>query len=124
MKLHILSDLHLEFADFHEPETDAVVAIVAGDLHVGEKGLAWAIEKLGTKETIYVLGNHEYYHHAIPKLTEKLKKEAEDTNIHILENDEIIIGDVHFLGCTLWSDFKLLYWKYQSAMQSAWLCSL
>ena len=31
MKLHILSDLHIEFADFVPPETDADAVILAGD---------------------------------------------------------------------------------------------
>ncbi len=108
MKLHILGDLHLEFAEFNVPKTDADVVIISGDLHVGERGLGWALENFRNQEVIYVIGNHEYYRGAIPKLTDKLRKNSEGTNIHILENDEIIIGDVLFLGCTLWSDFQLL----------------
>ena len=108
MKLHILGDLHLEFAEFDVPKTDANVVIISGDLNVGERGLGWALENFRNQEVIYVIGNHEYYRGAIPKLTDKLRKNSEGTNIHILENDEIIIGDVLFLGCTLWSDFQLL----------------
>ncbi len=108
MKLHILSDLHLEFAEFDVPKTDADVVIISGDLHIGEQGLVWALENFRNQEVIYVIGNHEYYRGAIPKLTDKLRKNSEGTNVHILENDELIIGDVMFLGCTLWSDFQLL----------------
>jgi hypothetical protein len=32
MKLHILSDLHTEFAAFAPPETDADAVILAGDI--------------------------------------------------------------------------------------------
>ena len=39
MKLHILSDLHTEFADSDLPETDANVVILAGDIGVGTAGL-------------------------------------------------------------------------------------
>jgi Icc-related predicted phosphoesterase len=53
------------------------------------------------------LGNHEYYYGIIPELTDTLKKKAEVTNIHILENEELIINDIVFLGCTLWTDFDL-----------------
>jgi Icc-related predicted phosphoesterase len=44
MKLHVLSDLHTEFADFSPPETDADVVILAGDIGVGLGGIegeAW-----------------------------------------------------------------------------------
>jgi DNA repair exonuclease SbcCD nuclease subunit len=36
-----------------------------------------------------------------------LRKLASGTNIHILENDQLVINDVTFLGCTLWTDFQL-----------------
>jgi hypothetical protein len=39
MKLHILSDLHTEFAGFVPPETDADVVILAGDIGVGVEGV-------------------------------------------------------------------------------------
>jgi len=32
MKIHVLSDLHTEFADFVPPETDADVVVLAGDI--------------------------------------------------------------------------------------------
>jgi len=88
MKLHILSDLHLEFAEFDLPKTDADVTIISGDLHVGERGLGWALENIRNQEVIYVIGNHEYYRGAIPKLTDKLRMNSEGTNIHILEKPE------------------------------------
>lgn len=34
MKLHVLSDLHLEFGGFPVPETDADVVVLAGDTRV------------------------------------------------------------------------------------------
>ncbi len=86
MKLHILSDLHIEFAEFNPPKTDADVVILAGDIHIGQKGFTWAKEKFRNQEVIYVIGNHEYYRNAIPKLTEELKILSHGTNIHILEN--------------------------------------
>ena len=107
MKLHILSDLHIEFEAFNLPMTDADVVILAGDIHVAQKGLDWAKEKIHNKPVIYVLGNHEYYGQAFPKHLEKLQQLARGSNIHILENDSIDIDGVRFLGCTLWTDFKL-----------------
>ena len=37
MKLHILSDLHSEFAGFTPPEIDADVVVLAGDIGVGRR---------------------------------------------------------------------------------------
>lgn len=61
MKLHILTDLHLEFGPFYPPETDADLVILAGDTDVGTKGITWAKEAFIGKQVVYVPGNHEYY---------------------------------------------------------------
>jgi hypothetical protein len=42
MKLQILSDLHIEFESFHPPATDADMVILAGDIHIGKRGIDWA----------------------------------------------------------------------------------
>lgn len=107
MKLHILSDLHLEFSGFQPQPTDADVVILAGDTYPGERGVQWAAANFPDTPVLYLLGNHEYYGHALPKLITDLKEAAKGTNIHILENDSVAFGDVEFLGCTLWTDFKL-----------------
>ncbi|MEH1990166.1 type II toxin-antitoxin system RelE/ParE family toxin [Nostoc sp.] len=41
------------------------------------------------------------------RLVEKLKDYSLGTNVHVLENDLVTIEGVNFLGCTLWTDFKL-----------------
>lgn len=107
MKLLVLNDLHVEFEGFDPPATDADVVILAGDIHVGTKGLAWARKKFPSVPVIYVLGNHEYYGEALPKHTDKLKDLAKGSNIHILENDRLDLDGVVFLGTTLWTDFRL-----------------
>jgi Icc-related predicted phosphoesterase len=107
MKVQILSDLHIEFQPFRIPATDADVVILAGDIHVAKKGVIWAKENIQDKPVLYVLGNHEYYGKAYPKLVDDLKELAIESNVIILENDSIEIDGVRFLGCTLWTDFKL-----------------
>jgi Icc-related predicted phosphoesterase len=107
MKLHILSDLHIEFEMFEPPPTVSDVVVLAGDIHVGKKGIDWAKANFSDKPVIYVLGNHEYYGRAFPKHIDDLKQLVKGTNIHILENDHLVIDGVTFLGCTLWTDFKL-----------------
>ena len=105
MKLHILNDLHIEFEDFEPPATDADVVVLAGDIGVGMKGLRWAEDRFPDKPVIYVPGNHEFYHHDIA-LIEELKAQAPD-HIHVLNDDQIIIDRVRFLGSILWTDFSL-----------------
>lgn len=107
MKLHILSDLHIEFEMFEPPPTESDAVILAGDIHVGKKGIDWAKANFPDKPVIYILGNHEYYGRAFPKHIDDLKQLAEGTNIQILEQDRLVIDGVTFLGCTLWTDFKL-----------------
>ena len=107
MRLHILSDLHLEFGHVKIPPTDADVVVLAGDIHVGQKGLKWARKQFPDKPGIYVLGNHEFYRHSLPDLTEQLKHEADGSQIRLLENGAVEIDGYTFLGCTLWTDFQL-----------------
>jgi predicted phosphodiesterase len=107
MRLHILSDLHIEFGDIKLPKVSSDIIVLAGDIHIGTKGLNWIKNKFKNKKVIYVLGNHEYYYNIIPELADVLKRKSEGTNIHVLENEELVIDNVVFLCCTLWTDFKL-----------------
>lgn len=117
MKLHILSDLHLEFAAFTPPETDADVVLLPGDINLGVAGIEWA-QKAFKKPVIYVPGNHEYYREHEGKMRQKLRSAAAGSNVHLLDNDMVIIEGVRFLGGTLWTDFR--YGSHQAfAMQEA-----
>src|SRR5437016_7624084 len=107
MRLHILGDLHLEFGTAKVPATDADVVVLAGDIHLGREGRKWARSHFQDKPVIYVLGNHEFYRHSIPALTENLKRETDGSHIHLLENDTFALNGFMFLGCTLWTDFRL-----------------
>jgi Icc-related predicted phosphoesterase len=107
MKLHILSDIHLEFAAFMPPKTDADVVILAGDIQPGVKAIPWIEANFPAVPVVYVPGNHEYYGQAIPRHTIKLKEQVQGRHIHVLANDAVVIGEVAFLGCTLWTDFEL-----------------
>ncbi len=104
MKLHILSDLHTEFADFEPPETDADVVVLAGDIGVGTGGIEWAERQFRGMPVIYVPGNHEYYHHDVG-IVEQLKSSA-PANVHVLDQDAFELEGVRFLGTTLWTDFR------------------
>lgn len=105
MKLHILSDLHIEFADFEPPATNSDVIVLAGDIGVGPGGLEWAAARLPDVPVIYVPGNHEYYNHDL-RLSDELKADAPD-NIHVLNDEQAVVDDVRFIGCVMWTDFEL-----------------
>ena len=120
MKLHILNDLHIEFEDFTPPETDADIVILAGDIGVGTGGLQWAEAQFQDRPVIYVPGNHEFYHHDIA-LIDELKAQA-PAHIHVLNDDQVVIGGVRFLGSILWADFALFgeadkFFSMQAARQ-------
>jgi predicted phosphodiesterase len=107
MRLHILSDSHLEFGDWTLERTDADVVILAGDIHQGSRGIEWARQHFPQQPVIYVMGNHEFYGHDAQPLLARCRAETHGSNIHLLENQSIQIGDVTFLGCALWTDFEL-----------------
>lgn len=107
MFLYILSDLHLEFGEFVVPEIQPDVVLLAGDVHIGTKGVEWALHTFPNTPVLYVAGNHEFYGHAVPALYDKLRRKSHGSLLHVLENESIRIGNVVFYGCTLWSDFAL-----------------
>ncbi len=60
MKIRLYSDLHLEFGPFDPPDAAADLVVLAGDIHVGVKGVEWALEQKFGCPVLYVLGNHEF----------------------------------------------------------------
>jgi predicted phosphodiesterase len=109
MKIRILSDLHVDFGTVVLPKVEADVTVLAGDIRPGKSALQWIGRNFPAEQPIiYVLGNHEFYGNAIPKLIDDFRRMSAGSNIHVLENDCLNIDGVRFLGCTLWSDFSLL----------------
>lgn len=107
MIIRILSDLHLEFAEFEPPVVPADVVILAGDIHVGDKALPWIQRHFQDTPVIYVPGNHEYYGQVLPKHTVELRQRCAAIGVHLLDEDAIDLAGMRFLGCTLWTDFEL-----------------
>ena len=119
MRIHIISDLHLEFASYNVQGLEADVIVLAGDISVGMKGLEWAAKLLSRTKAhiIYVAGNHEFYHYEIHSLRKVMREycsapigwDGDDGQhrLHFLDDDEIVIKGIRFLGSTLWTDFKL-----------------
>lgn len=107
MKILILSDLHNEFGTLEVGQTNCDAVVLAGDTDTGSRGAKWALETFKEIPIIYICGNHEYYGSKMYKIQQQLKELSEGTNLFYLENEELILNNIRFLGCTLWTDFRL-----------------
>jgi len=113
MKIWIASDLHLEFGNPFVPTMpgDADVIVCAGD--VLTKGVVptiqWFAETIARHiPVVVVAGNHEFYSASLEEgIRDGREFAARFPNIHFLENQSVDIGEVRFIGCTLWTDFRL-----------------
>lgn len=106
-KLLIKSDLHLEFSNMLPRESEADIIILAGDIWKGDNGIHWARGTWPNKEIIYVASNHEFYGKNRLNVVSMLRTAAAETGVNFLDNDEVVIGGLRYLGATLWTDFKL-----------------
>jgi DNA repair exonuclease SbcCD nuclease subunit len=126
MKIAICSDVHLEFGQLVLENTDeADVLILSGDICVARDFMdrdpydimdygksaryheffSSACDKF--RNVVYIVGNHEHYHgdfvETIPNLRKRL---AYLKNLHILDKETVELGDVTFIGGTLWTDMN------------------
>ncbi|NDG79570.1 MAG: phosphoesterase [Synechococcaceae bacterium WB8_1B_057] len=133
MKVQLVSDLHLEFSDINianQNDTDVLILggdiMIAQDLHDHPENDQIMDLILGTRRekaqrfrnflkrvslefphVIYIAGNHEFYHGKYPAALDYLKIECEPyNNIHFLNNSTFFLGDVTFIGSTLWTDMN------------------
>ena len=105
MKLNILSDLHLGFGAMDRPINDAEMVVLAGDISRPREAISWALKF--EKPVLYVPGNHEFYGSSIDGALEELRHLSKGTQVQVLDNREVVMGAVRFLGTTLWTDFEL-----------------
>jgi Icc-related predicted phosphoesterase len=113
MNILLLSDLHLENPGFVPyPNVDDIpsnvdVVVLAGDIHVGTQGVAWAQKYLPHWPVLYVPGNHEFYGGEYHQTLANIRYACGGSNVQVLERDSVVISNVRFLGTTLWTDFLL-----------------
>lgn len=110
MKIQIASDLHLEYLRNEHPDhrivqhTDADVLVLAGDIANCRDGIIafsdWPVP------VVYVHGNHEFYGDEYHAVRDRLSN-ASAGSVHYLENQELVLSGVRFLGCCLWTDYAL-----------------
>ena len=112
MKIRLLSDLHLEHSHLHPPfvlpAAEADVVVLAGDIDNGTRAIDWAERAFHGQTVLYVPGNHEYYESDLQATGLALRARARrSSNVRLLDNDELVVDGVRFLGSTLWTDFAL-----------------
>lgn len=106
MRIHILSDLHNEFAPFVPERVEADVVILAGDIDLKTKGVVWAGQAFPhIPHVIYTPGNHEFYKGALGHTLSKIRGAA--AGVHVLDLDELIIDQVRFLGATSFTNYRV-----------------
>jgi Icc-related predicted phosphoesterase len=116
MKVKVLSDIHLEFGDFDPGNGD--VLVLAGDICTASCFLFRSDAEyaaryirffercvLNYNKVFYVMGNHEHYN-GIFEDTETVLRENLPDGITILQNQSEFYNGWHFVGATLWTNFK------------------
>lgn len=128
MRIHILSDLHLEQTpsefdaapslDLPSPAADVV--ILAGDIHHDIQGIAWAQQQFADTPVLYVPGNHEFCTgFSMDDTLMLMQSMAQDSSVHLLHRQSLILHGVRFIGVTLWTDFLLHGQAQRQAAQRA-----
>ena len=107
MKIRVVSDLHVDLAAWEPPADDADVVVIAGDIKNGPDGFVWARRHFPDVEIVAVLGNHEFYGGTLEKRQDLLRQEASTTGVNLLDCGDVVLCGVRFVGCTLWTDFRL-----------------
>ena len=128
MKIAVASDLHLEFGDLDfENTNNSEVLILSGDIctvsdlvQVPQPDLTLVanyrsdryhefFQRCSTRfpHVIYILGNHEHYNHDFANTITHLKEMlAHLPNLHVMEKEQLTIGDTTFLAGTLWTNMN------------------
>ena len=126
MKIAVCSDLHLEFGDITlHNDQQADVLVLSGDICVARDLLEHdSPSMLGTAKSerihnffkncckefghvIYVLGNHEHYDGDFKyTFTDMKKMLGYLDNLVMLDQHAFTLGDVTFIGGTLWTDMN------------------
>jgi len=124
MRVQLASDLHLDLLERRwpleqliAPARGADLLVLAGDIHRGRRAIElfadWPVPVL------YLAGNHEYYDGLWEQLRGDLRRAADGTSVHFLDNDAIEVGQLRFLGCTLWTDYRVSGHAQSLAMEAA-----
>lgn len=113
MRILVLSDLHHELWREHAQRIDPSISrpdvvVLAGDIDVGARAVEWAAQTFPGLPVLYVHGNHEAYGKNLEDVQEQIAEACKSAgHVHFLNCSEFRLGNVRFLGATLWTDFGL-----------------
>lgn len=120
MRIKVLSDVHLEFHQDKQPHPispgEGDVLILAGDiLRSCDIGTGNDLDEVyqtfledcvrGYNKVFYTLGNHEYYEGVWETTEERIRNNLPE-GISLLNNQSEFYNGIHFIGSTLWADFR------------------
>jgi predicted phosphodiesterase len=115
MRLHVLSDLHLEHRrDWRDlvdriPSDLGEVMVMAGDVLclAAEEESAEMLARLRSKarHVLYVLGNHEHYRCELQAAKAVAADLCAGAGVRLLDETTLELEGRRFLGCTLWFSF-------------------
>ena len=114
----IRDEMDLLYVPTPLPEDRDTILVIAGDFwsdgrfysRLDKDGISW-ISKISKNfhSVVMVLGNHDYWGCKLDKEPNVVKQALLDqslSNCYLLENDTVIIGNVKFVGATLWTSFN------------------
>lgn len=134
MKILVTSDLHLDewTALGHNPLNaitehlkDLDALIIAGDLaddplRTWPACLAWIGRQIDPAKVYVFPGNHDYYDHRLDG-DDALRATVEAAGMQFAQKRTIMIGDLRFLCCTLWTDFCLFGQQEEAMLNARWM---
>jgi Icc-related predicted phosphoesterase len=133
MKITVITDLHLEFD--HKPKLKLEggdILLLPGDVcvaaYLAPHRTDNAANKLRTitndffrtecakfNKVYYILGNHEHYNGTYDHTHDAMRKFLAGTNVTLLENEFVDMGDWNLFGATLWTDYDNDDWFAKQA---------
>lgn len=127
-KIHLLSDLHIEFGAYKHSLPEADLLVLAGDIVVADRLRPGKTDKtstlhkrhvmdffkqaealFGATNIIWIPGNHEYYHGtAFQESLDDINTfmEAAGFQTRCVNRQLIAFHDIVLVATTLWSDFE------------------
>lgn len=123
VRIQLASDMHLEHLEHWFPDARTIapahgadILVLAGDIGRGANALRlfrdWPVPVL------YVAGNHEAYGSPWADSIAELREAAQGTSVQFLQRDVADFGGVRFLGCTLWTDYRLGFEQPQQQLMA------
>ncbi|MFM1989477.1 MAG: hypothetical protein RJA99_2434 [Pseudomonadota bacterium] len=109
MRLLVLSDLHVEWAPFAPsvPRRAYDLVVLGGDIGQATLALHWARRAFPDAPIVQIAGNHEFFEAERARALDAMRRLASRLDIHLLEHDAVTIDGVEFVGCTVWTDYRL-----------------